>query len=49
MLSRPDIKTAWEKLGAEPMIMTRAEYAAHIDNEIAKWAKVIKTNNIQSN
>jgi tripartite-type tricarboxylate transporter receptor subunit TctC len=49
ILSRPDIKTAWEKLGAEPMIMTRAEYAAHIDNEIAKWAKVIKTNNIQSN
>jgi tripartite-type tricarboxylate transporter receptor subunit TctC len=49
ILSRPDIKTAWEKLGAEPMIMTRAEYAAHINNEIAKWAKVIKTNNIQSN
>ena len=40
ILARPDIKAAWEKLGAEPMIMTRAEYKAHIDNEIAKWARV---------
>jgi tripartite-type tricarboxylate transporter receptor subunit TctC len=47
ILARPDIKAAWEKLGAEPMIMTRAEYAAHIDNEIAKWARLIKANKIE--
>jgi tripartite-type tricarboxylate transporter receptor subunit TctC len=47
ILTRPDIKAAWEKLGAEPMIMTRAEYAAHIDSEIAKWARLIKANKIE--
>jgi tripartite-type tricarboxylate transporter receptor subunit TctC len=49
ILARPDIKAAWAKLGAEPMIMSRADYTAHIEHEIAKWAKVIKDNNIKSN
>jgi tripartite-type tricarboxylate transporter receptor subunit TctC len=48
ILKRPDVKEAWGKLGAEPMVMTREQYAAHIDNEIAKWAKVIKTNKIEA-
>ena len=46
ILSRPDIKEAWEKQGATPMVMTQPEFAAFMAAEIAKWAKVIKDNHI---
>ena len=46
ILARPDIKDAWGKIGAEPMIMTRAQYKAHVEGEVDKWAKLIKANNI---
>lgn len=41
-----DIKQAWEKQGATPMVMTQAEYTDFMNAEIAKWAKVIKANHI---
>lgn len=47
ILSRPDIKAAWEKQGATPMVMTQAQYQSFIAGEIAKWAKVIDTNHIK--
>jgi tripartite-type tricarboxylate transporter receptor subunit TctC len=46
ILSRPDIKAAWEAQGATPMVMTQAEFTAFMAAEIAKWAKVIKSNHI---
>jgi tripartite-type tricarboxylate transporter receptor subunit TctC len=46
ILKRPDIKAAWEKQGASPMIMTQAVFTAFMESEIAKWAKVIQTNHI---
>ena len=46
ILIRADIKEAWEKQGADPLIMTRQEFAAFMDVEIAKWAKLIKANHI---
>src|SRR5487761_1860026 len=46
ILSRPDIKQAWEKRGATPMVMTQPEYAAFMAAQVAKWAKVIKDNHI---
>jgi tripartite-type tricarboxylate transporter receptor subunit TctC len=46
ILSRPDIKQAWEKQGATPMVMTQPQFAAFMAAEIAKWAKVIKDNHI---
>jgi tripartite-type tricarboxylate transporter receptor subunit TctC len=46
ILSRPDIKQAWEKEGATPMVMTQAEFAAFMSAQIATWAKVIKDNHI---
>jgi tripartite-type tricarboxylate transporter receptor subunit TctC len=46
ILARPDIKDAWGKIGAEPMIMTRAQYKAHVEGEVDKWARLIKANNI---
>ncbi len=46
ILSRPDIKDAWEKEGATPMVMTQAEFTAFMTAQIATWAKVIKDNHI---
>jgi tripartite-type tricarboxylate transporter receptor subunit TctC len=46
ILKRPDIKDAWEKQGASPMLMTQAVFTAFMESEIAKWAKVIETNHI---
>jgi tripartite-type tricarboxylate transporter receptor subunit TctC len=46
ILKRPDIKDAWEKQGASPMVMTQAVFTAFMESEIAKWAKVIQTNHI---
>jgi tripartite-type tricarboxylate transporter receptor subunit TctC len=46
ILQRPDIKEAWEKQGATPLVMTQPDYAAFMQAEIAKWAKVIKDNHI---
>ncbi len=46
ILSRPDIKAAWERQGATPMVMTRPEFAAFMGAQVAKWAKVINDNHI---
>ena len=46
ILKRPDIKDAWEKQGASPMVMTQAVFTAFMESEIAKWAKVIQANHI---
>lgn len=46
IVSRPDIKAAWEKLGAEPVTMTQPQFKQFMDAQIAKWADVIKANHI---
>jgi tripartite-type tricarboxylate transporter receptor subunit TctC len=46
ILARPDIKEAWEKTGATPIVMTQPEFKAFMDAQVAKWANVIKANNI---
>jgi tripartite-type tricarboxylate transporter receptor subunit TctC len=46
ILKRPQIKDAWEKQGASPMVMTQAVFTAFMESEIAKWAKVIQANHI---
>jgi tripartite-type tricarboxylate transporter receptor subunit TctC len=47
IITRPDIKESWEKQDAKPDPMTSAEFGVHIESEIAKWAKLIKANNIK--
>jgi tripartite-type tricarboxylate transporter receptor subunit TctC len=47
IVSRPDIKAAWQKQGAEPVTMTQPEFKAFMDAQIAKWADVIKANDIK--
>jgi tripartite-type tricarboxylate transporter receptor subunit TctC len=49
ILARPDVRAAWEKLGAHPMSMTPAAFNGYIDAEIDKWAALIKANNIKAN
>ncbi len=46
ILSRPDIKEAWEKTGATPITMTQTDFKVFMDGQVAKWANVIKANNI---
>src|SRR5579863_1284670 len=46
ILSRPDIKKAWEAQGAEPMVMSQPQFAAFMQGQVDKWAKVIKANHI---
>jgi len=46
ILQRPDIKAAWEKQGATPLVMSQLEFQNFMAAEILKWAKVIKDNHI---
>ena len=46
IVTRPDIKVAWQAQGAEPATMTQPQFKAFMEAQIAKWADVIKANNI---
>jgi tripartite-type tricarboxylate transporter receptor subunit TctC len=46
ILRRSDIKQAWEKTGATPIVMTQLEFKNFMEAQVAKWAEVIKTNRI---
>jgi tripartite-type tricarboxylate transporter receptor subunit TctC len=43
VLAKPEVKEAWAKQGAEPLIMTPAEFDTYLRGDIEKWAKVIRT------
>jgi tripartite-type tricarboxylate transporter receptor subunit TctC len=47
VLSDPTIKAQFANLGAEPMLMTPAEFGKHIADEIDKWGRVVKTARIK--
>jgi tripartite-type tricarboxylate transporter receptor subunit TctC len=47
IVTRPEVKAAWEKLGAIPVAMKPAEFGAFVQSEIDRWAEVIKTNDIK--
>ena len=42
VVTRPDVRKTWNEQGAEPMVMTVAEYEKYLHADIAKWAKVVK-------
>jgi tripartite-type tricarboxylate transporter receptor subunit TctC len=46
--SSPEIKQSWAKQGATPMVMAPAQFDKYIQDDIAKWAHVIKTANIKA-
>ena len=47
ILSRADIKAAWEKTGATPVVMTQPQFKDFMEAQVAKWASVIKANHIK--
>jgi tripartite-type tricarboxylate transporter receptor subunit TctC len=47
IVARPDIKAAWEKLGATPMTMTQPQFGSFMQAQIDKWAQVIQANHIK--
>jgi tripartite-type tricarboxylate transporter receptor subunit TctC len=46
-INRPDVKEAWAKQGAVPMVMSPAEFGAYLEKDIAKWANVVQTAHIK--
>src|SRR5947209_3571766 len=38
----PEVKEAWAKQGAFPMHMTPTEFGKYVEQDIEKWAKVVK-------
>lgn len=45
--SQPDVKQAWGKQGAVPMVMTPEAFDKYAREDVNKWARVIKTANIK--
>ncbi len=43
VIARPDVKEAWDKQGAVPLVMTPAEFEKYLRVDIDKWAQVVKT------
>jgi tripartite-type tricarboxylate transporter receptor subunit TctC len=47
VLERPETRAAWAEQGAEPLVMTPAEFDGYLRGDIEKWAKVIHTAGIK--
>jgi tripartite-type tricarboxylate transporter receptor subunit TctC len=43
VITRSDVKEAWDKQGAVALAMTPAEFDAYLRKDIEKWAQVVKT------
>ena len=42
IVNRTEVKAAWAKQGAEPMVMTPSEFTAFMAADIEKWARIVK-------
>jgi len=49
VIARPDVKEAWAKQGAVPMVMTPAEFDKYLRADIEKWANVVKVSGLKTN
>jgi tripartite-type tricarboxylate transporter receptor subunit TctC len=47
ILAAPEIRARFEQMGVEPVGGTPEQAAKFLDEEIAKWAKVITTANVK--
>jgi tripartite-type tricarboxylate transporter receptor subunit TctC len=47
VINLPDVKAAWTKQGANPLVMTPSEFDVYLGKDIEKWANVVKTANIK--
>lgn len=46
--SQPEVRQQWGRQGATPMVMSPAVFDRYVQDDIAKWARVIKTANIKA-
>ena len=46
--SQPDVRQQWGKQGATPMVMTPAVFEKYLQDDIAKWSRVIRSANIKA-
>jgi tripartite-type tricarboxylate transporter receptor subunit TctC len=46
--SQPDVKQAWGKQGATPMVMNPVVFEKYLQDDVAKWARVIQSANIKA-
>jgi tripartite-type tricarboxylate transporter receptor subunit TctC len=49
VINRPDVKEAWQKQGAVPLVMNPAEFDKYLRADIEKWARVVKVSGAKSN
>ena len=42
VVARNDVRSAWNEQGAVPMTMSLGEFEKYLNEDIAKWAKVVK-------
>jgi tripartite-type tricarboxylate transporter receptor subunit TctC len=42
VLANAEVKAAWQKQGAVPMVMSPAEFDAYLKKDVEKWANVVK-------
>jgi tripartite-type tricarboxylate transporter receptor subunit TctC len=47
VIQLPDVKAAWLKQGAIPMVKTPAEFETFLNQDIEKWAHVVKVSGAQ--
>ena len=47
IVGQAEIKQTWGKQGAVPMVMNPAQFDKYLNEDIAKWANVIKSANIK--
>jgi tripartite-type tricarboxylate transporter receptor subunit TctC len=40
--ARPDVRKSWQEQGAAPMTMSVGEFERFLNDDIAKWAKIVK-------
>ncbi|MET0277893.1 MAG: tripartite tricarboxylate transporter substrate binding protein [Pseudorhodoplanes sp.] len=49
VINRPDVKEAWAKQGAVPMVMSPKEFDAYLRKDVDKWADVVKKTGASAN
>ena len=42
IVSSPDVVKAWKAQGASPMAMSVAEFTRYLDDDIVKWARIVR-------
>jgi tripartite-type tricarboxylate transporter receptor subunit TctC len=49
IVNRPDVREAWGKQGAVPMVMSPKEFDAYLRKDIEKWADVVQKTGAKAN